>query len=290
MDLSGDGRDDLLTLSVTGKTRLRLSVAVSDGADYGPLTTWFAGDVGRPVAGAQLVAGDFNADGRNDAAVLLQDPPPASDPGSPPPPPTATLLLFRTRAVQTSFAGPITWWNGPLDMSVSRAWGADLNGDGRADLLVQQDLGTAGVRFASALAPPITGPLMALATRLDIPDLSAVKLRTTMGDVNRDGRDDVFLVFPFNGGTRVDGLRAKPTGALQRFTLWTSAGTDNLPFAKLKVESTDVNFDGLADLVLLRNDGRNGTSLVTLRSNYVNLTRLGSLTDPTLDWTTAAPY
>jgi Stage II sporulation protein len=290
VDLSGDGQEDLLTLTTAGKTRLTLSVAVSNGADYGPLTTWWTGDVGRPVAGAQLVTADFNADGRNDAAVLLQDPPPASTPGSPPPIPTATLLLFRLRADMSSFAGPITWWNGPLDLSISRAWGADLNGDGRGDLLVQQDLGTGGVRFASALSPSITGPLMALTTRLDVPDLSAAKLLTTIGDVNRDGREDVWLVFPFNGGTRVDVLRARPNGGFLRFTLWTSAKADNLPFAKLKVETSDVNFDGLADLVLLRNDGQNGTTLVTLQSSYVNLSKSATLSDATLTWSAATPY
>ena len=289
IDLTGDGRDDLLALTRDGDTGLTLSVAVSDGTDYGPLTAWWSGDVGVPVAGAQLVATDFNADGRIDAGVLLQDPA-SSKPSGAGTPPTATLLLFKLKDGVPAFAGPMAWWNGTLDLAVSRAWAADLNGDGRGDLLVQQDLGDAGVRIASALSPSVKGPLLELTARLDAPDLPASTLLTTTGDLNRDGREDVWLVYPFKGRTRVDVLRAKAGGRFLRLTVWTSKQADDLPFARLKVELADIDNDGLADLVLFRDDGTDGTTLLPLRSNYLSLTPLPPLEDPTLDWGKAAPF
>lgn len=291
VDLTNDGFDDLLILRSTGDTTLRLSVAVSDGAaDYLAPVTWWQGDVGVPTASARLVAADFTADGRYDAGVMLQDP---AGTGDPPPPATAHLLLFKQKKGVPTFVPPITWWSGALDLGAARVWGGDFNGDGHGDIVVQEDLGTAGLRFATALSATGTAGLGQLTTRLDAPDLLAPTTRIVVGDGNRDGRDDLWVAYP-NGtgagaGTKIDALRATNT-TFARSTFWTSTTTDPVPFSRVKLGPADVNFDGMSDLVLYRGRGANGTTLITLRTGYLSLVRVGTLDDPTLDWSTAQPY
>lgn len=291
-DITNDGYDDLVTLTATSATGLRLAVAASDGtSDYLDFATYWNGDIGRPVAGARLLTGDFTADGMRDAAVLVQDPPPAPDPNAPPPPPTATLLLFRQNATGTAFTKPIIWWTGQLDLSNAQAWAADVNGDGRSDLVVEQSLGDAGVSFSSAVSTAPTAGLGALVDRVDAPDLTMAKTLVAIGDVNRDGRDDIFVAYPQPGGTRVDILRAKASGiGFVRATAWTSTKANAMPFGKVKIASADVNYDGMSDLVLFVDGGAKGTTLATLRANYGTLTLGSTVVDPTLDWSTADPY
>ena len=121
------------------------------------------------------------------------------------------------------------------------------------------------------------------------PDLTFAHTLVAIGDINRDGRDDVWLVYSANGLTQVDVLRSGPT-KLSRSHRWTSSTANPMPFAKLKICSADVTYDGMADLVLFRDEGTNGTSLITLRSGYTNMKIASTLLDPTLDWSATLPY
>ncbi len=291
VDLTNDGFDDLLTLTSTGDTALRLSVAVSDGAaDYLAPVTWWQGDVGVATGDAQLVAADFNGDGRRDAGVLLQDP---GRTGDPTPPPVSRLLTFKEKETLATFLAPVSWWSGELDLGAARAWALDANGDGRGDIVVQEDLGAGGLRFATAVSATGTAGLGALKTRLDAPDLRAPTIRTVVGDINRDGRDDLWVAYP-NGtdataGTRIDALRTTNV-AFTRSTFWKSTAADPLPFGKVRMAAADLNFDGMSDVLLYRDRGPEGTTLITLRTGYTSLRQVGTLDDPTLDWSAAQPY
>ena len=297
-DMNGDGHDDLITLTATGTTSARVDVALSDGTtDYAVPTTWWPGtDLAEPVGEARLLVGDFNADGRTDVGILLPAPdvpgvPPSSDP-------QAQLVVVLQRRNGTPTAQPVVWWTGSLnvDPARSRAWAADVNGDGAADLLVAQDVtvpGTTptGVHFAAALSSPPVSGLAPLATWFDAPDLLLSTMLGTVGDMNRDGFDDLFVVYPSAAGpTRIDVISGNRR-RVKRTAVWTASAADPLPIGKLKVESADLNFDGQSDLVVLyRDQGDQGTTLLVLRGTYKKLKVYDTLPDPTLDWSTVTPY
>lgn len=297
IDMNGDGREDLVSMTSTTDTSVQIDLALSDGtADYQAATTWVPEiDLGVPVAGARLLAGDFTADSRADVGILVTvPPPPAPADGEPPAEPQARLDVVVQRKSGHP-AGPATWWSGALDMASSNAWAADLNGDGAADLLVAQDVSVpdttpTGVHFAAALsARPLAG-LAPLARWFDAPDLLLNGMLATVGDVNRDGIDDLFVAFPTGAGrTQIDVIRGWRF-KVRRTTFWTAAATHPLPLAELKIATADVNLDGRPDIVLYRDRGEDGTTLVVLRATYRKLRPYTTLTDATLDWATATPY
>ena len=147
------------------------------------------------------------------------------------------------------------------------------------------------MHFAAALsARPLAG-LAPLATWFDAPDLLLNGMLATVGDVNRDGIDDLFVAFPTGAGrTQIDVIRSWRRFKVRRTTLWTAAVTHPLPLAELKIATADVNLDGRPDIVLYRDRGEDGTTLVVLRATYRKLRPYTTLTDATLDWATATPY
>ncbi|MEA2347986.1 MAG: hypothetical protein QOG62_1773, partial [Thermoleophilaceae bacterium] len=186
-----------------------------------------------------------------------------------------------------------------LDLARARTWAGDLNGDGAADLLVGLDVSVpdethpdvtpTGMRFQSALSAPPQAGLKVLKTILEAPELAMGNTLETLGDLNRDGRDDLFLAYGTDAGTRIDVIQM--TKALpKRLAVWAAPSGSPLPIAKLKLASADVNLDGLADLVLYKNRAEDGTSLVILKSSYGKLKTFTTIDDPTLDWTAAQPY
>ena len=284
-EMNGDGLDDLLMAQQTDDAAVRIEVATSNGAGYGRPVTRYSGGVGAAVAGATWLSADFSGDGRIDAALLVR----GAGAGS------RALLVFTHAAKGPGLTAPVTWWSGSVDTSNGpmRAWASDVNGDGRSDLLVREDLGSQGLRYSTALSLPAGGGLSALKTRLAAPDLAAGKMLEVLGDANRDGLNDLWLVI---GGdpaehsqTHIDLLIAtKGSKAFSRSTAWSATVADPLPVGKLKVASADVNADGFGDIVLLEQTDT-GMRIETLVASYRTLKPDVSASDGH-DWAAVTPY
>jgi hypothetical protein len=291
VDIDGNERDDLLTLHSPGGTGYVLRVAPSDETAYGADVAWASDANGAFGEGTTLLAGDFDADSKRDAAILH----PGSEPG------TAVLKLFRSTG--TGLQPPVDWWSGPVDMTSSRVLSGDANGDGRADLIIIDDLADNGLEYRVAASLLSGGGLAAPVVWHSATDLRWATTRHVVGDVDRDGRDDLYLLTPASGGTAYSVLEAAnraPT--FSRVALPAPASAQGIPFDALKAGSADLGCqdrdlsdcatgDGHGDLVLFIDRGAgNGTRVVALAARYNDLDMGTPLDVPGLDWNRISPY
>ncbi|WP_149111519.1 Ig-like domain-containing protein [Limnoglobus roseus] len=122
---------------------------------------------------------------------------------------------------------------------------ADLNGDGKADLIVTADQG-GGARVK--IFDGVTGAVLANFMGIDDPDFRG-GARVTTGDVNGDGIPDVIVAAGFGGGPRVsifDGaaLRAGTVQRIANFFVFEDTLRNGV-----YITAGDIDGDGFADVV-----------------------------------------
>jgi hypothetical protein len=289
-DVTGDGRNDLVILTLGAPNKLRLAVATGGGyAD--PTSQDLPG--GAPTG--QLLVADFDGDLVADVGLLR------STPIAPLPDEPATLVVMRGN-VNGTFGAPVDWWRGALDLTAQQAATGDVNGDGKSDLVMSD--GTAGVTFsvapsfASCLDLSIWGPcpsvggtgLDAAAPWLTKASWVASEVKWTLTDFNRDGRTDVVAVLKDGSGVDVVGARAIKGGGFADTTMM--LGLNGLAFGEVTPIGSEINPDGLGDLVLLKKSGANTTvqwlrASQTAGSPAVTYVTTTGYTDTGLPWAPA---
>jgi hypothetical protein len=124
-------------------------------------------------------------------------------------------------------------WTGPLSLDGSTVLAGDVDGDGRADLIAQEDLtkqpgGGTGVEYVvvASGAPNASAPVPWLA----IPDLPAASARTVATDVDGDGKIDLVVDRPLGtAGSELDGLISSASGFTEKPAL---AEPEQLPLIR----------------------------------------------------------
>jgi hypothetical protein len=119
-DVNGDGRADIVTFATDSPTAQGdVYVAVSDGSRFGGNTKWH--DWFAVQQAEQVRIGDLDGDGRDDFFTFL-------------PPPWGQCYTVLSRG--TSMAENVEWRELVAPAATDRPFVGDVNGDGRADVIV----------------------------------------------------------------------------------------------------------------------------------------------------------
>ncbi len=228
-DVNGDGRPDLIVanrLSDTVSVLLNTTAAGATAPSFSAQATFATGSGPRSVSSA-----DVNGDGRPDVFV--------ANFGSN----TVSVLLNTTAAGATapSFSAQATFATGSGPRSVSSA---DVNGDGRPDLVVANiNSDTVSVLLNTTAAGATAPSFSAQATFATGSTPGSVSL----ADVNGDGRPDLLVANDLSNTVSVL-LNTTAAGATApSFSAQATFATGSTPGS---VSSADVNGDGRPDLVV----------------------------------------
>jgi hypothetical protein len=284
-DMNGDGQRDLVWLKKTGPSAGIIRVALSDGTNYGPAEQWWSGDTQVPLNGAYLLTGDFHADGRKDVAIFGQ----GATAG------TSRMVVLKRKPFGAAawLADPVEWWTADQDLEkVASVWLGDLSGDGRSDLIVRQNPATGGVRLRTAVTRsplPGSGPRMdTYRARFEDSALDPSKVKMTVADGDRDGRDDMMLLVGGGGRQVVERLQGGKLGGFKRVRVWIAPSSDPIPVGKTRLGAADTDYDGRTDLVLYT-ERASGTRIRVLKARYDKMVK-GPDWEVGIAWDDVRPY
>ncbi len=252
-DFDGDGRNDTALLREEAGRTISLYVLRSDGNRYHTVNTpaWVSGSWAWSLGVARVLSGDVNGDGKTDIVVQRD-----TDNSS------WQAMVF----LGGNLGAPTTW----LQLaSGSQTWQstnpvlADMDGDGRADLVTQRDMGgcrtltefyrSSGTSFATTpetLRDSGAGNWCANRTKL------------TSGDVTGDGRDELIAMYDY--GNSDVGWWALRYGA-PAYELWQRTQGEFDPI-RVSLVTGDYDLDGRADLGAVYAEPAGSRQVWTLRS------------------------
>jgi hypothetical protein len=222
--VNGDGKADLITPSLAYHA---VSVLQGNGdGTFRPAQTFAVG--GGPFG---VAAADLNSDGKLDLVAVS------------PNYPNLGILSVLLGNGDGTFKAPVTY---PLGSTPEFLALADLNGDGRIDIVVSnRDSGTVSVLLGNG-----DGTFQPQTTWIAGPDPYSV----AVADVNGDGKPDLVVA----NGSDVSVLLGNGNGTFQLRRTW-AAG-----FFPVSVAVADVNSDGRPDLVVANDAAPTGDVRVLL--------------------------
>ncbi len=254
-DVNGDGKPDLIVANFGDNTVSVLLNTTAPGAttsSFATQQTFAAGN--DPIS---VTAADVNGDGKPDLIV-------ANEAGA------VSVLLNTTApgAATPSFATRQTFAVGGEPVSVTAA---DVNGDGKPDLIVANEVGAVSVLLNTTPAPTTTFDANSFATQQTFATGSE-PFSVTAADVNGDGQPDL-IVANYNSNTVAVLLNTTaPGAATPSFATQQTFATGGEP---ISVTAADINGDGKPDLIVA-NYGSNGAGNTV--SVLLNTTAPGATT------------
>ena len=263
-DVTGDGFADIITVPGPG---MQAIVRVFNGRTGMAI----AGTVGRFLAfsaaytgGSYIAAGDIDADGRADIIV-------GTDSGT-----QALVRVFngRTGALLRSIS-PFVAFRGGV-----RVAAGDVNGDGRAEVIVAAGPGSAPIVKAYT---GLTGGLLWSIDGMDSTYRGGVFVAAA--DVDGDGRADLMIGSGRGGQSRVRIFSGATRGLLQQFVALENSYTGGI-----RVAMVDTNGDGRADFVVGNAFGAGGRVVVKNAHSLSELRRLNPFVSPVSGVFVAAGY
>lgn len=240
-DLDGDGLLDIATLKGDRKFALFRNLGIKDGISTGSFAAKVeipTGDLGQGnITGVELA--DFDNDGKNDIATFSRgrDDDPIFEGG---------IAVTRNISTPGNLAFETAERFYVLTISCSDISSADIDGDGRIDLLAT----SGSFRIARNISVP--GKIEFASMRNFNPTLGTI----THGDINGDGKTDVIVTGVAGGGYLI--LENQSTPGNMAF-----ATPVNMPGSiQSGVTITDLDNDQKPDLLFYRGNAFNDYSFV----------------------------
>ncbi|MET9465141.1 FG-GAP-like repeat-containing protein [Streptomyces sp. NPDC006544] len=212
-DFNGDGRDDLGMLYDHGgcNTASYTFLAKADGTFNPHFGSWGSGAGNWCWNESKHVTGDFNGDGRDDMLAMY-----GHGDGS-------VEMYTLLGKPDGGFATPLKSWNrtaAQWSYSLSKLSSGDYNGDGRADVAVMFDYTNGHAALFTMTGRPDGGVNDDIKS-WDVPEGSwyagSIGLLTS-GDRNKDGRDDLAIMYNYATGTSTAMLfKARADGGFEDY-------------------------------------------------------------------------
>ncbi|HEY0965535.1 MAG TPA: FG-GAP-like repeat-containing protein [Candidatus Saccharimonadales bacterium] len=228
--------------------------------------------------GVATTRADFNSDGKNDLAAIYDNGSSIGNAWIFP----STGTGFTPKSIWTSNAQS---WNA----NRSRVFSGDFNGDGKDDLAAVYDYDSNGTTGIWTWIGQGNNTFNAPSRVWYGTSWNASKSKFTVGDFNRDGKDDLAAVYDYGNSTsKIWTFSSTGTGFTPK-TVWTST-SGGWDANKSRLLAGDFNGDNRDDLAALYDYGSGTTGLWTWNGNGDGTFNTRSRVWYDTAWPTAGSY
>ncbi len=210
---------------------------------------------------AKVASGDFDGDGMKDTAILY-------DYGH------ATTRLWLMKSTGTTFTSSLAWSSGSgnFDWSKAKMAAGDFNGDGKSDLAIAYDYGSAdtGVWIFRSNGTTFT-PTLTWNSGSNNFDWSKIKMAAGDVDGAAPARDDLMFLYDYGHATSRIWIMKSNGTTLTPSLAWSSV-SGSFDWSKAMITAADYDGNGQADMGILYDYGIATSRLWLMKSNGTTMT------------------